>query len=204
MPWAPDYVTADAVADFARVDDDVDDVDYARCATTASRSIDHATHRQFGLTTSESRFYTPRWSYTRSAWEIETDDFVTVTEVAIDVLGDDTFSTVVDLSAVRKDPVDAPKEGRPWERFRLRTTALSSSPVYPHDSVRVTGTFGWASVPVAIEEATLLQASRLAARRDSPYGVAGSPETGSELRLLARLDPDVLTSIKDYVRKVRP
>ncbi|HSL51984.1 MAG TPA: hypothetical protein VK878_23180 [Candidatus Deferrimicrobiaceae bacterium] len=204
MAWAPDYVTADDVAAFARVDDDVDDAEYARCATTASRAIDDACNRQFGLTASEARFYTPRWSFTHSAWEVECDDLVTVTEVAVDVAGDDLFSTVIALSAVRKDPVNAPQESRPWERFRVRTSALPVPPTYPHDSVRVTGTFGWASVPTAIKEATLLQASRLAARRDSPYGVAGSPENGTEIRLLARLDPDVLTSIKDYVRRNLP
>jgi hypothetical protein len=42
-----------------------------------------------------------------------------------------------------------------------------------------------------VEQATLLQASRFHARRFSPYGVAGSPELGSELRLLAKLDADV-------------
>ncbi len=204
MPWKPDYASADDVAAFAHVEDDVDDVDYARAATTASRAIDNATHRQFGLTTSEARFYTPRWSFTRGAWEIETDDFTAVTEVAVDVTGDGTFATVVTAGSVLKNPVNAAAKSRPWERIHVRGAVLTTAPVYPIESVRVTGTFGWASVPVAIVEATLLQASRLAVRRDSPLGVAGSPDSGSELRLLARLDPDVLTSVKDYVRKVWP
>jgi hypothetical protein len=46
----------------------------------------------------------------------------------------------------------------------------------------------------------LLQASRLDFRRVAPAGVAGSPETGSEVRLLARVDPDVAVSLKDYIR----
>lgn len=202
MTWAPDYVTADEVAGFAHVDDDVDDVDYQRAASTASRSIDDKCKRQFGLTASESRLYTPRWSYTRSAWMVETDDFVTVTEIAVDALGDGTY-TVIELIKGIKLPANASQESRPWERLAIRNESMPSF-IYPHDCVRVTGTFGWASVPVAIKEATLLQASRLAARRDSPYGVAGSPDTGSEIRLLARLDPDVLTSIKPYIRRVLP
>ena len=46
-------------------------------------------------------------------------------------------------------------------------------------------------VPSSVKLATELQASRWAKRRDAPFGVAGSPELGSELRILAKLDPDV-------------
>lgn len=46
-------------------------------------------------------------------------------------------------------------------------------------------------IPEAVKMATMIQASRLYHRRDTPYGVAGSPEMGNELRLLSRLDPDV-------------
>lgn len=202
MTWAPDYVSADAVADFVRVDDDVDDVDYARCASTASRSIDHATHRQFGRTASESRLFTPLWSYTRGGWIVEADDMVTVTAVAVDALGTGIY-TSIDLANVIKLDANAPQKSRPWERLLIRNAFMPSF-LYAHDCVRVTSEFGWASVPVAIEEAALLQASRFASRRDSPFGVAGSPDNGSEIRLLAKLDPDVLMSIKDYIRKVLP
>lgn len=202
MTWAPDYVTADQVADFAHVDDDVDDVDYARVATTASRSIDDKCNRQFGrVATAEARFYTPLWSHTRQAWVIETDDYISLTEVAIDP-GDGTWATI-ELAKVIKLDANAPQKAKPYERCAVRRAVLPSF-TYAADAVRVTGIFGWASVPVAIEEAALLQASRLAVRRDSPLGVAGSPDSGSELRLLARLDPDVLTSIKPYIRRVLP
>ena len=63
------------------------------------------------------------------------------------------------------------------------------------------GLWGWnAPYPDPIVEATMLQTSRLNIRRDSPYGVAGSPDVGSELRLLSRLDPDVAPIVADYVR----
>lgn len=45
-------------------------------------------------------------------------------------------------------------------------------------------------VPDAIKQACLIQASRIFSRKSSPYGIAGSPETG-ELRLLNSLDVDV-------------
>jgi hypothetical protein len=66
--------------------------------------------------------------------------------------------------------------------------------------VRVTGLFGWAAIPDAIKLATMIQASRLFARRHAPFGILGSPETGGELRLLERLDADLMTSVRPYVR----
>jgi hypothetical protein len=47
--------------------------------------------------------------------------------------------------------------------------------------------------------ATLIQASRLFARRHAPFGVAGNPEVG-QLRLLERLDPDVAISVRPFAR----
>lgn len=202
MTWAPDYVSADEVASFAHVDDDVDDDEYALFATTASRSIDDKCKRQFGKTLSEARFYTPLWSHTRQWWGIETDDFITLTEVAIDTAGDGTW-TVLDLAAVMKLDANAAARSRPWERLAVRNASMPSF-LYPSDCIRVTGVFGWAGVPAAIKTAAKLQASRLAARRDSPLGVAGSPDSGSEIRLLARLDPDVYTSVKPYIRRILP
>jgi len=57
-------------------------------------------------------------------------------------------------------------------------------------------------VPGPIHQACLIQTNRLIMRRDAPFGVAGSPEVGSEVRLLARLDPDVETMVRPYMRKI--
>jgi hypothetical protein len=58
-------------------------------------------------------------------------------------------------------------------------------------AVKVTATFGWPAVPAEVRQAALIQAVRLFKRKGSPFGIAGSPEDGSEMRLLSRLDPDV-------------
>lgn len=46
-------------------------------------------------------------------------------------------------------------------------------------------------IPDAVKLACTIQAARFFKRRDAAFGVAGSPELGNELRLLAKLDPDV-------------
>jgi hypothetical protein len=48
--------------------------------------------------------------------------------------------------------------------------------------------------------ATKIQASRLFVRRQSPFGIAGSPEIGT-VRLGSRLDPDVEVLLRPF-RKV--
>jgi hypothetical protein len=66
--------------------------------------------------------------------------------------------------------------------------------------VEVRATFGWTAIPDLVISATLLQAGRFASRRDSPYGIAGSPDTGSELRLLDKVDPDVAVMLAPLTR----
>jgi hypothetical protein len=45
--------------------------------------------------------------------------------------------------------------------------------------------------------ATKIQASRLFIRRQSPFGIAGTPELGT-VRLSSRLDPDVEALIRPF------
>ncbi|WP_027934561.1 head-tail connector protein [Amycolatopsis thermoflava] len=193
MAWQPDYASAAELAEYVRGDETVDGDELAVAVSAASRAIDEFTHRQFGQTDVEQRFYTARWSAYRDTWLVRIDDVMVVpTEVATDP-GDDTWTTV---GNPRMLPRNAAAEGRPWTELQLPST-IGSIAV---DGVRVTARFGWTEVPDTIKQATLLQASRLFARRDSPFGVAGSPDIGSELRLLAKLDPDVQVMVANYCR----
>ncbi|NUL03597.1 phage gp6-like head-tail connector protein [Streptomyces lunaelactis] len=63
--------------------------------------------------------------------------------------------------------------------------------------LRVTAKWGWPAVPDEIVQATLIQASRLYKRKDSPEGVTGSAEWG--VVRLSRRDPDVWALIEHYV-----
>jgi hypothetical protein len=76
----------------------------------------------------------------------------------------------------------------------------------PAGDVDVTARFGWNAVPAGVSGATWLQVNRWNARRESPYGVAGSPTEGSEVRLSAVLDPDVraILSGAKLIRKPMP
>ncbi|HMA77619.1 MAG TPA: phage gp6-like head-tail connector protein, partial [Candidatus Paceibacterota bacterium] len=65
-------------------------------------------------------------------------------------------------------------------------------------TVQVTGTFGFTSIPVAIQQATLLLTLRQYRRYDSPLGVAGFDDMG--VVRVGRIDPDVQKLIAPFRR----
>lgn len=201
MAWKPDYSTVGRTKDFLRIADDVDDVILGVAITAASRAIDRASGRQFGLAASaHDRFYTAVWDRKKCKWVVEIDDLMTQVglTLAYDSAGDGTYATSI-TSGYAFYPLNAAADGRPWERIWIDPNVIGRrSQIEP--AVRMHAQPGWTAIPVSIEQATWLQVSRWHARRDAPFGVAGSPESGSEMRLLERLDPDVATSIRDYRR----
>lgn len=197
MAWKPDYATADELASYLRIDDDLDDVELAGAVTAASRSIDDKTNRQFGLLDAPAaRVYGAQWDRDRGQWFVEIDDLMTTTGL--------TISTPAGaIVAYELTPVNAAADGKPWTRLYV---AAASAVLPAIDStgiarVTVTARWGWAAVPAPIKAACLLQGARFFTRRNAPFGVAGSPELGSELRILAKLDPDVAVMVKPYKRR---
>lgn len=195
MPWEPDYATVDELKSFMRIDlgDLEDDPELGFALTDASRAVDEHTHRQFGqVAVAEARRYTAVWNRRRCRWVVKIDDLQDVTGLDVQVeAGPVTVFTL--------EPVNAAQEGRPFERLVVDPDE-PNQPTGEEFEVTATALWGWTSVQVAIKNATLMQANRFHNRRFSPYGIAGSPDAGSELRLLTRLDPDVAVSIKKYVR----
>ena len=205
MPWAPSYATTDELREFVRIDDAADDTVIEDALAGASRAIDYACDprpdhfRQFGRTdTPEPRCYTATvrgyGPAVRGQWVAETDDIATAVGLVV------TVAAVVVTGAVLL-PRNAGQVDRPYTSISFAGSS-SAAPSVLADDVMIEATWGWSAVPQVIHEACMLQASRLLARRDAPFGVAGSPETGSEVRLLARLDPDVEQLVRPYVRKI--
>lgn len=193
MVWKPDYVSVLDLREYVKIPDTADDVFLGFAVAAASRAVDRHTFRQFGkVDAPEERFYTARWDRRRRRWTVDIDDL------------DDTTGLTVTVPAgpldVTAQPVNATKKGKVFTSLVVGPDS-AGQPTGEQDEISATtDRWGWSAVPVTVAMATLLQASRLAWRRNAPAGVAGSPELGSELRLLARLDPDVAVSLADYVR----
>lgn len=183
MAWAPDYVNVAELTNYIRVGDTLDDSELELAASAASRAVDLCTGRQFGLVDApEQRFYPVTWSRARQRWVAVIDDLQTTTGLS-------------GVSGYTLLPRNALQMGKPWEAMEFAT-----DPRDDNGEIGPTARWGWTTTPQAVKLASRLQASRFVARRDSPYGVAGSPQQGSELRLLARVDPDVAVSLRHYVR----
>lgn len=193
MTWAPDYCTAAEFKAYARITDTVDDAIIPTYVTAAARAIDRATGRQFGQVAAvEERLYTPRWDRRRLRWFVDVDDFATLVGATVELDG----TAVTDYTP---EPVNAVAKGKVYTRLVF---GLGIAPATrDRYTLAATVLWGWSAVPTTIKGAQLLQTSRFLARRDSPYGVAGSPADGSEMRLLAKVDPDVDVMIGAYKRR---
>lgn len=208
MAWEPDYITSDELKTEVRIPltDTQDDALIARVITSASRSVDLYTKRQYGATaTAEARYYSPWFDEDLNRWVAYIDDIMTVAAlaVAIDDDDDNTFSASLTSSEYVLLPRNAAQKSRPWTRISILNSA-HSQPLRRPESLRITATYGWTSVPVTIKNATMLQASRYFDRRNSPYGVEGKPDNNSDQELLQELDPDVELMLKGYRRMVKP
>lgn len=192
--WKPDYITADQLKDYRNVDDAVDDAVYATAVTAASRAIDDYCNRQFGNTvTAQQRAYTAWYNYELMRWVVDIDDLQTVEGLVVEIGG--TAVTVYTLA-----PVNAVLDGKAWTQLVFGMSA-EAQPCGSLGEVLITADpWGWDEVPVSVVNAAYLQGSRFVSRRKSPYGIAGSPDQGSELRLLNRVDPDVGVSLRGFRR----
>ena len=198
MAWAPDYVSAADLAAYLR-DPLADDLtEYGVWATAASRAIDKRCNRQFGqLAAPAARVYRrpPVYDPTTALWLLEIDDVQDMTGMLVNGVAFASSGAVL-------LPANAPSDSQPWQRIGFTTEPTWSYPGAPV-IYTITARWGWAAVPSQVVAAVKLQANRWNKRRDSPYGIAGSPDQGSEMRLLAKLDPDVSTTLAGLSRRRR-
>ena len=215
MSWAPDYISSDDLKNYLRItdpqhtDDNEDDAQIAIAITAASRAIDNYTFRQFG---SVDPAVMRTYRYEGTTWNpfvaaprtylvgdtIVVDDLMTTTDLVViakSATGDNTTLTEgIDFKFL---PLNAPADGKPWTMIE---SAQGVSFPRRGGYVLITAKWGWTAIPGLVTQACLLQASRLMKRRDAPFGIAGSPEMGSEMRLLNALDPDLQVLLRPLRR----
>lgn len=184
---------------------------------SASRAIDDAVNRRFYQDAAVvDRFYTAPTVPSRYYWQREiptivVDDISTATGLIVktDPGDDGTYEQVWTLGVdYRLAPINNAADELPWTQIERIRTGNYSFPPHLH-RVQVTAKFGWPTVPVAIQQATLLQAQRLFFRRQAPFGVAGAGAGAGHgdigvIRLLNKIDPDVEVLIKPYTRILLP
>lgn len=190
------YTTLALLKTSLAITDSTKDTTLEAAISSASRAIDGFTGRFFYADGTVSvpvvRYFTPK-----SETLVFTDDFTSLTEVAIDNALARTWSTVWATSDYMVEPINNPRQGKPYDRI-IAVGRYIFPTAYPQ-SVRMTGIWGFTTVPDVVAQACLIQASRIYNRALSPFGIAGSPDLGV-VRLSARLDPDVQVLLAPYVR----
>ena len=192
------YSTLAQVKAGLRITDSVDDTLLEMAVESASRAIDSYCNRVFYSTgTAVVRYYSPQDSYL-----CDIDDLVSLTSLYTN--SDETQSSynIQWTSEDRQlEPLNGLADGQPTPFTRIRAIGdYTFQTLNGEASVKVTGVFGYSAVPIAITQATVIQASRIYKRLDSPLGII-SGELGT-MRVGTRLDPDV-AQLVDGFRKVR-
>jgi hypothetical protein len=189
------YATLQDVKDVLRLTDSVDDSLLELCVESASRLIDGHCERIFYSTDEETRYF-----FARSSYECDIDDLVSLTTLETAPNGkafDQTWST----AEYQLEPLNGFSSGIYQPRTLIRAIDDLLFPTIGEEAlVKVTGVFGWSSVPIAVKQATIMQATRLYKRYDSPLGVLGFGDLG--VVRISRVDPDIGSLLMPY-RRIR-
>jgi hypothetical protein len=191
------YTTLADVRNSLQIEDSLDDNDIQAAILSASRMIDDYCQRSFyqegTLAAPVVKYYTPV-----SPWYLEIDDLIQPTEIASRANQSGPFTQTWNLDTdVMYEPVNNPEIGRPVTRLLAIQTYVF--PYFFPQTVKITGVWGYSSIPYEVELACKIQAARLFVRKQSPFGIAGSVELGT-VRLNSRLDPDVEMLLKTFRR----
>jgi hypothetical protein len=203
MPITNGYATRNQVKAALRIGtaDTLDDDLIDNCVGAASRLIDGYCNRRFWQSgTAEARVFQAEDSFYCSI-----DDIAgTALTLKSSTQADGTFDLTWSRSDYQLEPLNGNLDGLTWSYDKIRAVGDYLFPTvnanYGEQAlVQVTAIFGWPSVPEPITQATIIQASRIFKRYDSPLGVAGFGDLGA-IRVSRFLDPDMAQLVEPYRR----
>jgi hypothetical protein len=197
------YATRNQVKAALRIGtaDTLDDDLIDNCVGAASRLIDGYCNRRFWQSgTAEARVFQAEDSFYCSI-----DDIAgTALTLRSSTQADGTFDLTWSRSDYQLEPLNGNLDGLTWSYDKIRAVGDYLFPTvnanYGEQAlVQVTAIFGWPAVPEPVTQATIIQASRIFKRYDSPLGVAGFGDLGA-IRVSRYLDPDMAQLVEPYRR----
>lgn len=188
------YATLAEVKAALRISDTIDDTLLETAIESASRLVDGYAGRNFYSAGSAVRYYAPATNIIT-----EIDDLQTLTSLEVSGNLNGTFDQTWSAADYQLEPLNGKVDGLTgWPYTTIRAVGqFAFGTNIGEASVKVTGVWGWAAVPTAVKQATVIQASRIFKRLDSPLGVLSSPDLGY-IRVGTRLDPDVQQLVEPY------
>ena len=203
MPITNGYATRNQTKAALRIGtaDTIDDDLIDNCVGAASRLIDGYCNRRFWQCgTAEARVFQAEDSFYCSI-----DDIAgTAITLKTSSFADGNFDVTWTASDYQLEPLNGNLDGLTWSYDKIRAVGDYLFPTvnanYGEQAlVQVTAVFGWPSVPEPVTQATIIQASRIFKRYDSPLGVAGFGDLGA-IRVSRFLDPDMAQLVEPYRR----
>lgn len=186
------YATLADVKNSLKITDNMDDSLLEIAVESASRLIDGYTGRYFYNGGTATRNYAAS-----DSWMCFIDDLQSLSELATTDEVGNSYTTWT-ANDYQLEPLNGLSGGMTQPYTSIRAVKQYVFPFLADRAlVKVTGVWGWASVPMAVKQATILQAARIFKRNDSPLGVAGFGDMGV-VRVGARLDPDVQHLVDPY------
>lgn len=170
------------------MDEDVDDA-----LLSASGTVNDYTGRQFGRTeVASQRLVEVRGRY------LNTDDFYSTEGLIIDGVAWVDGNTTWTL-----EPADGVLNGVPGYPYERISRYYASHPIYRAQALwpfygrsLVTALWGWAAVPAAVRQATLMLSADHLKSKDAPFGVAGF----GDYVVRVRANPKVAELLDPYRR----
>jgi hypothetical protein len=192
------YATLAQVKAALRITDSVDDTLIEMARESASDLIDGYCGRTFTTSGTVTRVFAPADDYV-----LQTDDIAgTAVAITSSTGADGVFDVTWKTTDYQLEPLNGVSNGQTVPFTRIRAIQDYLWPTAGGEAtVRVTGVYGFPSVPIVVTQATVLQASRIFTRLQSPLGVAGFGEMGV-VRVTRALDPDVAALVEPYRRIV--
>ena len=192
------YATLAQVKAALRITDSVDDTLIEMARESASDLVDGYTGRTFTTSGTVTRVFAPADDYV-----LQTDDIAgTAVAITSSTGADGVFDVTWKTTDYQLEPLNGVSNGQAVPFTRIRAIQDYLWPTAGGEAtVRVTGVYGFPSVPIVVTQATVLQSSRIFTRLQSPLGVAGFGEMGV-VRVTRALDPDVAALVEPYRRIV--
>lgn len=206
------YATLAELKSYIGITDSVDDDKLTDALDTASRAVESFCDRQFNdAGTASPRVYrAEEWNW------LTVDDFSTTSGLIVqtDLDFDGVFETTWTAAEYQLEPLNGIVGGEAgWPTYKIRAVAGKWFPTYhgrgrffqPYTfinqleraTVQVTAQWGWAAVPAAVKQSTLIIASETFKLKDAPFGVAGFGDMGV---IRVRDNPVVARRLAKYNR----
>lgn len=184
------YATLAELKTYLNITGTADDSRLEGAIESASRAIDMETSRRFYSLTDTVYFHTDD----PLRCDLD-DDLLSITTLQIDTTGLRNYETL-SVTDYELDP-----ENAPYRTIWIAPTSSKAFPINQRRGVKLAGAWGYCATgshPQAINKACLMLAARYFKRKDSVFGVMGTPELG--FVRVTNKDTDIRALLQPYRR----